>query len=454
MATATQDKCYEVTEAMSTLSYAYYFFSHIMYDKLKVVVDDPDMPVPTLATDGEKIYINSEFFKGLTQDQRIAAVAHEIVHDMWMHPHRIHHYVTHGFEGKPATAMAFNYAADFIVNDMLKQCGIGELHPNWLWRVDVSYTESLEDVYRRIMQPQEPPPPQSAGQNGEPGPGEGNKEGQGAGSGGSKDDKPGKGMSWGKGDPSETGEGFTMTGPRGNTPINPKGQFDQHVLKETDVAESEWRATVEGAAQGAKAIGNLSAAMARFITKFLDLPVAWDEILADFIKARSGFDMRNIKRPNRRKLYQQRVYIPTRNSWQIEKVALIFDVSGSVSAVETSLFMGTILQIMQQCKPKEVRCLCVNTGVMSDDVFEDLDEFMAWQPTGTGGTDMEAGIRYLEEDGYDPDVCLVLTDGETNTNESNAPTFPLMWVTTHAEQFAYGDVVKMDMSKINQNGGQ
>jgi predicted metal-dependent peptidase len=187
--------------------------------------------------------------------------------------------------------------------------------------------------------------------------------------------------------------------------------------------------------------------MARAITDVLEIPTAWDEVLSDFFKAHSGFDMRNIKRPNKRRLYQNGIYIPTRYGWQIEKVALIFDVSGSVSGAETSLFKGTILQIMEQCRPKEVRCLCVNTRVMSDDTFEDLDEFRQWKPTGTGGTDMEAGLRFLEEDGYDPDVCIVLTDGETYTSTDNEPGFPVLWVTTSAIDFAYGAVVKMDMTK-------
>jgi len=459
MARTMPDKCYEVTEAMSTLSYAFYFFSHILYDKLEVVIDDPNLPVPTLATDGEKIYINSEFFKGLTQDQRLAAVAHEICHDMWMHPARMHYYRDHGLDGKPVSMMGMNYAADFIINDMLKQCGVGELHPSWLWRADVSYTESLEDVYRRIMPPDEPQPKKQVGQNGQSSPDKnpGDDKGQGEGdTAGAGDEEAGDSPTWGSGDPGESdnGEGYSMTGPNGVTRINPKGQFDKHLPKETDVAPSEWKATVEGAAMGAKAIGNLSAAMERFLSKFLEIPIDWAEVLADFIKARSGFDQRNMLRPNRRRLYQDRVYVPTRHSWQIEKVALIYDVSGSVSGAETALFSGTVLQVLEQCKPKELRCMCVNSEVVSDHTFESLEDFMDWQPTGSGGTDMEAGLRYLEEDSYEPDVCLILTDGYTHTDEDHEPSFPVLWVTTGAMDFAYGNVVKMDMAKVQNKGGQ
>mgnify|MGYP001052826999 CR=1 FL=1 len=91
--------------------------------------------------------------------------------------------------------------------------------------------------------------------------------------------------------------------------------------------------------------------------------------------------------------------------------------------------------------------MSVSSVVMSDDTFESLDEFEDWQPTGTGGTDMEAAFRHLEDDADFPDVCIVLTDGYTTTSHEGQPDFPVIWVTTQQEDFAYGAVVKMDLSE-------
>lgn len=219
-----------------------------------------------------------------------------------------------------------------------------------------------------------------------------------------------------------------------------------------EASENEWRTAVEGAMQGAKAAGRLPADMERTLRDWLTIKRPWKEILADFVRARSGFDTRNMRRLNKRRLYQNRVCIPTRFGWQIEKIAFIFDVSGSISNEEVAMFMGTVKDILEQCPAKELRCVCVNTEPLldTDKVFNSLDEFMDYKPHGSGGTDMEAGFRFYEEEGYEPDLCLVLTDGYTSTDAGNEPSFPVIWTTTGQVEFAYGNVVHMDLSETDR----
>ena len=58
---------------------------------------------------------------------------------------------------------------------------------------------------------------------------------------------------------------------------------------------------------------------------------------------------------------------------------------------------------------------------------------------------MEAGFRYLMEDGHIPDLCIVLTDGWTSTHEE--PPFPVLWISTDAkpEEFNYGHVIMLEL---------
>lgn len=441
---------YELVEAMSIIAYVHPFVNSIMHDKLKIVIDPDDMPfLATLATDGERILINSAYFKSLTQEQRVAALVHEMFHDMYMHCVRFKNYEETGLDGKPVSLQGMNIAADFIINDMIRQFRIGELSPTWLWRADVSYNESLEDVYRRLVPP--PMPRQgmkgqgSGGQSGEqnsPGQGSGSQEQQG----GQSNDGGGQGQEQ-QGN-NKVPSGWGIKDQKGDVQPISGTQFDHHMGNDEGPSELEWHTAIQSAMQVAKSIGRLPADMERMLKEMLTIKKDWKEEFADQVRARSGFDLRNMRRANKRRLYHDRLYIPTQHSYQIEQVCFIFDVSGSVSMRETELFKGVAYDIFSQCRVKELRCLCVNSTVMSDDMFDSIEAFMDWMPRGSGGTDMEAGFRYMEEDDYAPDLCVVLTDGHTGTSLQNQPSdFPVVWITTSAEDLKYGKIIKMDINE-------
>ena len=69
---------------------------------------------PTACTDGRKIYINPEFWMGLTDDERVGVVAHEV-----MHPALMHHTRRMGRD-----PMKWNIAADGAINQILKESGL------------------------------------------------------------------------------------------------------------------------------------------------------------------------------------------------------------------------------------------------------------------------------------------------------------------------------------------
>ena len=61
-----------------------------------------------------------------------------------------------------------------------------------------------------------------------------------------------------------------------------------------------------------------------------------------------------------------------------------------------------------------------------------------------GGTDMGAGIVWLNENGVEPDVCVVLTDGYTPW-PARAPDFPLAVLCTTDQQIPYGELIPYRM---------
>ena len=81
----SNEQFYELTEAKTALLIQHPFWASLLLDMMRIVLTED---LPTLGTDGRKLFINVEYFKALTLNQRIAALAHEIGHAMWQHMDR------------------------------------------------------------------------------------------------------------------------------------------------------------------------------------------------------------------------------------------------------------------------------------------------------------------------------------------------------------------------------
>jgi predicted metal-dependent peptidase len=446
-----QDKFYELTEALSTLAYAHPFIACLLFDKLILRVEE-QTEIPTAGTDGIEVIINKDFFLSLTKEQRVFVIAHEVMHAMLCHPTRMKRYSQIGLHGQTFLPMLYNIAADYVINATLVNDYIGEIKKEWLYDERITAGELVEDVYKRLLE-QLPPSPS----NDDSDDSDGDGDGDGDGSDDSdtdegdetEDDSSGGGGGGGGGG---TDEGDDASSGSGNprVPAAPNAQqFDYHMLPPKDIdvqhSEIEWKAAVQAAVIGAKAIGRMPASMERLVDGFLYPERDWREVLSDFIRVRAGFDQRNWRRPNRRKLFSNRIYVPTRHTYVLDCVAIIIDTSGSVGEKEVNTFLGAVAEILEQCMPREMRVLSVDAAVHHEAVFSHPAELTGYCPVGGGGTDMEAGFRYLNEAGVEPDVCLVLTDGYTYTHEQNAPYFPVVWVTTGNTELAYGSVVSLNV---------
>jgi predicted metal-dependent peptidase len=434
-----QERFYELTEAVSTLSFNQPFFACLIFDKLVIVVTTD---IDTLAVDGRRLYINKEYFLSLNPDQRVFALAHEVLHAMFMHPSRMKQYALTGLCGRSFMPNVFNIAADLVINRALIESKIGEFKQGWLFDERVESGERVEHVYERLLPPEQPcsgggssgdgdEEDDNDGDSGNGDSGDGDQEPDDSGGAGSEDD--------------DADQPFRLDGT--GEELRSSQTVDKHIEEASDAehSEVEWKAAAAAASISAKSMGKMPGSLEQLVEDFLRPKRNWYEILADFIRSKSGFDQRNWRRPNKRRMYQQRLYIPTRHSWVIEKVLIIYDASGSVNQQEFATFIGVTTEIFEQCRPGEIRCLCVDTRVSSDETFTDLGEYANYTRKGGGGTDMEEGIKYIVEEGYDPDCCLILTDGYTDTHAQYEPPFPVLWVTTGAEEFAYGQVVKMEV---------
>lgn len=129
------------------------FFSSLLFDIMDVKVGKfPEVfgdRNATAATDGKNIWLDEDFFAKLKLPEAVGVVCHEIGHAIYLHMARAKEYESIGLFGKPFNPRKWNVAGDFVINDMLTQCGI-KLPSDAL--LDRQFTSDMtaEEVYEKL----------------------------------------------------------------------------------------------------------------------------------------------------------------------------------------------------------------------------------------------------------------------------------------------------------------
>jgi len=330
--------------------------------------------VPTAGTDGKTIMYNPEFVADLTDAQTVFLVAHECGHPMLEHLHRM--------KGRDATR--WNKAADFVINQLLTDEGIGEFIPGGcLDKALYQRGKTAEGIYALL---------------------ESEAEGGGVG-----------------------GTGADLMEPQGS---------------EAEQAQqaAEWRVAVAQAAQAARMAGKLSAGLQRVVGEALQPKVPWRDVLAQFVcKARTN--ERSFARPNRRFL-SQGLYLPSVTGEALGEIVFAIDCSGSVGPKELDQFAAEMQVVHEDMQPAKLHVLYFDTKVCHSDVFEPDDTLMV-EPHGGGGTRFSPVFRHIDEHGLEPVATVFLTDLYCS-DFGGAPDYPVLWVTNGAVDAPFGDVTKME----------
>ena len=101
---------------------------------------------------------------------------------------------------------------------------------------------------------------------------------------------------------------------------------------EVSQQQAEWKVKVAQAAQSAKMMGKMSAGLERLVDEILKPKVDWRDVLQRFVvKCRS--DQRSWARPNRRFL-SQGLYLPSVSGESLGEIAFAVDCSGSIGQDE------------------------------------------------------------------------------------------------------------------------
>lgn len=333
--------------------------------------------IKTAAVDGKRMFYNPDFINKLTPPQKKTLVAHEVGHCMWDHI---------GRKGD-RNHRKWNKAGDYVINAMLVDSGFEPIE-GWLHN-PLYAGMSADHIYSLL--PDEPDGPR--GKDGEYG---------------------------GKGDPLDD----IMNG-------DPN---------EVETNAIDWKIATIQAANAAKQMGKLPAAMERFIDELTAVKVDWRAVLRRFVTERSKDDY-SWSRPNRRFL-SNGIYLPSLYSESMGEIAVVIDTSGSIDQPTLNAFGAEIKAIVQSARPAKTHVIYCDADVNHVDEFSPNDD-LAFKMHGGGGTDFRPPFAYVDEHGIKP-VCLVyLTDGYGPFPDS--ADYPVLWVCTTDVVAPFGETVPIEI---------
>jgi len=338
-----------------------------------------DNSVPTAATNGKRVLFNEEFCNGLSDEELKFLVAHECMHPM----------LEHNFRRGERDTYKWNQAADYVINKLLTDEGIGKMPEQGLLD-DTIYNNgggTSDGIFNLL--PDTPDDGQGNGGQGQPL------------------------------DSCEDGQGSPA---------------------EVSQQQAEWKVKVAQAAQSAKMMGKMSAGLERLVDEILKPKVDWRDVLQRFVvKCRS--DQRSWARPNRRFL-SQGLYLPSVSGESLGEIAFAVDCSGSIGQDEINQFASEITTVWQDQRPTKVHVIYFDSEVSHYDEFGQEDEPVV-KPHGGGGTAFSPVFKYMMEHGIEPVACIFLTDLCCD-DFGDAPDYPVLWVSTHDDKAPFGEVVMME----------
>jgi predicted metal-dependent peptidase len=330
--------------------------------------------IPTAATNGKRVLYNPDFIGKLSDDQLKFLVAHECMHPM----------LEHNFRRQSRDPKRWNMAADYVINQLLTDEGIGSFIEGGC--LDKALYDAgsgvSEQIYNLIPE--------------------------------SGDDGDGDEMG-GTGQDLEDADG------------TPQDQARE---------ASEWRVKVAQAAQAAKMMGKLSAGMARLADSILNPTVNWRDVLQNYV-VKFKTDERSFARPNRRML-SQGLYMPSRTGEVMGPLAFLVDCSGSVDEKQLAQMGAEMRKVHEDLRPEKMHVVYFDSEVSHYECYGP-DDTLDIRFHGGGGTDVRAAFDYIDAEGHGDDiVCtVVLTDGYTPYPDG--VNTPVIWAMTTDMTAPFGD---------------
>jgi len=203
--------------------------------------------------------------------------------------------------------------------------------------------------------------------------------------------------------------------------------------------QAEWKVRVAQAAQAAKMMGKMSAGLERLVGEVLAPKVDWRDVLRKFVE-KCKSDQRSFARPNRR-FSSQGLYLPSASGESLGEIAIAVDCSGSIDDRVLAQFAGEINAIKEDGNPTRIHVVYFDSEVSHYESYG-RDDTLDIRAHGGGGTAFSPVFQYFAEHDIEPVACVFLTDLCCD-DFGDAPSYPVLWVSTDEGDAPFGEVVLM-----------
>jgi len=360
-----------------------------------------DDRLQTAATNGDKVFVDIDFYARLTADERIFVLAHEAWHCALLHLAR----------RQNRNHEIFNCAADLEIHFILTHEGLKA--PFVLPHDPAWQGLSAEEIYARY-----PKPPKGTA-------GTASQQLQGG-----EESENIRNVRQGGGFDTHLGKGDELDG-MGATQDNGVGgkgeDADYTPVINAGAAERCRERLTAVVQQYQRTKGNLPLGMETVVEKILEPKINWREILAQFVTSCYG-GSRQWLPPSRRHVWQ-RLYLQSSRDLRLNAVVAV-DTSGSTIGDLPRFFaeLGGLLNSFGSYDLTVIQC---DAEVQKIETFDDMAPFPAdykWKAKGGGGTDFRPVFDFVEEHPeLEPNLLIYITDGYGDYPES-APGYPVMWL--------------------------
>jgi predicted metal-dependent peptidase len=316
----------------------------------------------TAATDGRRLYYNSEFVNKMPLKQVEFLVGHEVLHVVYDHMGR----------RDSRDPKLWNIADDYCVNADLEEQRIGERIPIGLYNSKYR-GQSAEEVYDDLYKNADK----------------------------LDIDSLLKQMLDEHLDDEGEGEDGEDEGNQGNRP--------KLSASERQAIRDEIKDAVLQAAQAAGA-GNIPGGVKRLIKDLTEPRISWQELIQQQIQSTIKQDY-TFGRMNRKGWGMDAILPGMKPGEQID-VVIGIDTSGSIGAAELKIFFSEIKGIMEAYSEYKITVLGWDTeiGGVGEFTSDNLEDITSFDPKGGGGTDPHCVWNYLIEQGIEPKKLIMFTD--------------------------------------------
>lgn len=343
--------------------------------------------IPTAATNGRDLLVNPNFFTGLTVAERLTLLAHEALHVLLDHMHRIGN----------RDFKLWNIAGDYVINGALKLAHYtmpkGALY-------DASYEGlTTEAVYKLLDKKTDQQKDQLFAQ--------------------------------------------CKDGALNGNDIDYPKDGDPDAVTQDEVTKVILRAVTQAKAMG-QPPGILPGEVEVGLQKVLNPPLPWYVILQNYLTAFAKDDF-TFRKPNKR--FMPNHYLPTAFSEAVCNIAIGVDISSSVTDHEFDVFINKIAEIKTMMNPEKVTVIAFNTQITGvQELLADDNPLTKLKFKGRGGTNIGPILKWAADN--KPTVLIIFTDGEFNEVEPPNKAIPIVWLIHNcpAWKYPWGRVINYNVT--------